>query len=220
MPRISALYGILIVIAMSIRLATRGLMLATAFALPGCAAFSPDAGMGVVAEVAQQGIGKDVVFVRNGEDAERAQAMVRSLLAKTLSGDAAVQVALLNNKGLQAAYNLLALAETELVEQSLPPNPTFAISRIAGTRARSASANTCSRAFACAREIPGFKRAATLRNEPTVSGSSGSQRSLPPRSRVSNSGAVTPTTVCTTPFSDSVLPMTPGSPPSRCVQKP
>lgn len=117
---------------MSIRLATRGLMLATAFALPGCAAFSPDAGMGVVAEVAQQGIGKDVVFVRNGEDAERAQAMVRSLLAKTLSADAAVQVALLNNKGLQAAYNLLALAETELVEQSLPPNPTFAISRIAG----------------------------------------------------------------------------------------
>ena len=117
---------------MSIRLATRGLMLAAVLALPGCAAFSPDAGMGVVAEVAQQGIGKNVVFVRNGEDAERAQAMVRSLLAKTLSADAAVQVALLNNKGLQAAYNLLALAETELVEQSLPPNPTFAISRIAG----------------------------------------------------------------------------------------
>lgn len=117
---------------MSIRLATRGLMLAAALALPGCAAFSPDAGMGVVAEVAQQGIGKDVVFVRNAEDAERAQATVRSLLAKTLSAEAAVQVALLNNKGLQAAYNVLALAETELVEQSLPPNPTFAISRIAG----------------------------------------------------------------------------------------
>ena len=117
---------------MSAGIVTRSFLLATAFALSGCAAFSPDAGMGVVAEVAQQGIGKDVVFVRNGEDAERAQAMVRSLLAKTLSADAAVQVALLNNKGLQAAYNVLALAETELVEQSLPPNPTFAISRIAG----------------------------------------------------------------------------------------
>jgi outer membrane protein TolC len=46
-----------------------------------------------------------------------------------------VQVALLNNKGLQAAYNELALAETDLIEQSLPPNPTFSISRISGNGA-------------------------------------------------------------------------------------
>ncbi|MFX4408647.1 hypothetical protein ABTA58_19945, partial [Acinetobacter baumannii] len=31
-----------------------------------------------------------------------------------------------------AAYNELALAETDLVQDSLPPNPTFSISRIAG----------------------------------------------------------------------------------------
>ena len=117
---------------MSIRIATRGLLLSATLALSGCAAFSPDTGMSVVTDITQHAIGKDVAFVRSGEDAERAQATVRRLLGRTLSVDAAVQVALLNNKGLQAAYNVLALAETELVEQSLPPNPTFSLSRIAG----------------------------------------------------------------------------------------
>lgn len=46
-----------------------------------------------------------------------------------------MQIALLNNKGLQAAYNELALAETDLVEQSLPPNPVFSVSRISGNGA-------------------------------------------------------------------------------------
>jgi outer membrane protein TolC len=109
--------------------------LLSTFALAGCAAFSPDGGMSVVADVTGQTIGRDVAFIRTGEDAERAQATIRRLLSRTLSADAAVQVALLNNKGLQAAYNVLALAETELVEQSLPPNPTFAVSRIAGNGA-------------------------------------------------------------------------------------
>lgn len=117
---------------MSTGIVTRSFLLATAFALSGCAAFSPDAGMSVVADFTGQTIGKEVAFVRTAEDAERAHATVRRLLGRSLSADAAVQVALLNNKGLQAAYNALALAETELVEQSLPPNPTFAVSRITG----------------------------------------------------------------------------------------
>ena len=106
--------------------------LLSTFALAGCAAFSPDGGMNAVADVTGQTIGRDVAFIRTGEDAERAQATIRRLLSRTLSADTAVQVALLNNKGLQAAYNVLALAETELVEQSLPPNPTFAVSRSVG----------------------------------------------------------------------------------------
>ncbi|MFX4612849.1 hypothetical protein ABTB11_19640, partial [Acinetobacter baumannii] len=44
-------------------------------------------------------------------------------------------VALLSNRGLQAAYNELALAEADLVQESLPPNPTFSISRISGNGA-------------------------------------------------------------------------------------
>ncbi len=121
---------------MSSRLATRATTLAFALAaalgLSACASFSPDSGMSVVSDVTGQTIGKDVAFVRAADDAARADSTVKRLLARALNVDAAVQIALLNNKGLQAAYNELALAETDLVEQSLPPNPAFSISRISG----------------------------------------------------------------------------------------
>ena len=124
---------------MSIRLMWRtpivALLLTAGIGLSGCASFSPDSGMSVVSDVAGQTIGKDTAFVRSADDAERAGGAVRRLLGRPLSADAAVQIALLGNKGLQAAYNELALAETDLVQQSLPPNPTFSISRISGNGA-------------------------------------------------------------------------------------
>lgn len=117
----------------------RGLLLAalglSAPGLAGCAAFSPDSGMSAVSDLTSQTIHKDVAFVRSPEGAEAASGTVRRLLSRTLSTDAAVQIALLNNKGLQAAYNELALAETDLVEQSLPPDPVFSVSRISGNGA-------------------------------------------------------------------------------------
>ncbi|MCK1546196.1 TolC family protein [Bradyrhizobium sp. 179] len=100
--------------------------------LAGCAAFSPDSGMTTVSELTNQSINKDVAFVRTTEGAGAVDGRVRQLLSRTLTADAAVQIALLNNKGLQAAYNELALAETDLVEQSLPPHPVFSISGISG----------------------------------------------------------------------------------------
>jgi outer membrane protein TolC len=106
-----------------------------AFGLSGCSSFSPDAGMSVVSDIAGRTIGKDVAFVRSSDDEARASEGVRRLLLRGLTVNAAVQIALLNNKSLQAAYNDLALAETDLVQQSLPPNPTFSISSIAGDMA-------------------------------------------------------------------------------------
>jgi outer membrane protein TolC len=124
---------------MSIQLTTRApkivLALTAALGLSACASFSPDSGMAVVSDVTGQTIGKEVAFVRTADDSERAVSAVRRQLGRALSAEAAVQIALLNNKGLQAAYNELALAETDLVEQSLPPNPTFSISRISGNGA-------------------------------------------------------------------------------------
>ncbi len=106
--------------------------LLSALALSGCATFSPDKGMSVVAGVTGATIKKDVVAVRSDEQAGWARDATQRLLRRPLTVDTAVQIALLNNKGLQAAYNELALAEADMVEQSLPPNPTFSISRIAG----------------------------------------------------------------------------------------
>lgn len=110
----------------------RSLLVLGALGLSGCAAFSPDGGMTTVSELTSQTIRKDVAFVRTAEGASAVDARVHQLLSRTLSAETAVQVALLNNKGLQAAYNELALAETDLVEQSLPPNPVFSVSRISG----------------------------------------------------------------------------------------
>src|SRR5436190_3053145 len=104
--------------------------LASAMLLSGCAWFSPDAGMGVVATIAQQELKKDAAAIRSPEEAEAAGATVRRLLGRRLTGDAAVQIALLNNRGLQAAYDEVAIADAERVGQSLPPNPTYSWRRI------------------------------------------------------------------------------------------
>jgi outer membrane protein TolC len=119
-------------------LRSRLVLLIPVLSLSGCASFSPDGGMTVVSDVASQTIKKDVAFVRSADDAARVGGTVKRLLARPLMADTVVQVALLSNKGLQATYNELALAETSLVEQSLPPNPTFALSRISGDGASEA----------------------------------------------------------------------------------
>jgi outer membrane protein TolC len=108
------------------------LVLTISLFLSGCATFSSDGGMSTVAAIADGTIRKDVVAIRSSDDAHIADDSVKRLLRQTLSVESAVQVALLNNRGLQAAYNELALAETDLVQDSLPPNPTFSISRISG----------------------------------------------------------------------------------------
>jgi outer membrane protein TolC len=98
--------------------------------LSGCTWFAPDAGMGVVTTIAQQELNKDATAIRSPEEAEAASARIRRLLGRPLTADAAVQIALLNNRGLQAAYDELAIADAERVGQSLPPNPTFSWRRI------------------------------------------------------------------------------------------
>jgi outer membrane protein TolC len=111
------------------------IVLLSAFLLSGCATLSPDGGMNVVAKVAGETINKDVVSIRTEDDVEWAKGAVKGLLRRSLTVDAVVQIALLNNRGLQASYNELALAEAGMVQESLPPNPTFSIFRIAGNGA-------------------------------------------------------------------------------------
>jgi outer membrane protein TolC len=106
---------------------------ASAVLLSGCASFSPDGGMGVVTATVSQDLGKEAVALRTPEDTVFARAATVRLLSRPLSADAAVQIALLNNRGLQAAYNELAIAEARAVEGSLPPNPSLSLTRIAGS---------------------------------------------------------------------------------------
>ena len=101
-------------------------VLTVAVPLGACAWFSPDGGMNTVAGIADETLRKDVIAIRSAEDAAVARTRIDQLLRRPLTVEAAVQVALLNNRGLQAAYNELSLAEADMVEASLPPNPTFA----------------------------------------------------------------------------------------------
>jgi len=107
-----------------------GLLVGCAILLGGCKTFSPDGGMGPVAGFIGGTLNKDVVAVRTVEDDIRAQDAVVRLLKRPLTADAAVQVALLNNRGLQAAYNELGVAEAVMVANSRPPAPTFSISNV------------------------------------------------------------------------------------------
>jgi outer membrane protein TolC len=100
--------------------------------LSGCAAFSSDGGMTPVALFADATLQKDMLVIQDSDDAKNAQDAVQRLKRRTLTAESAVQIALLNNRGLQAAFNELAIAEAAMVGDSLPPNPTFSISRIAG----------------------------------------------------------------------------------------
>ena len=101
-----------------------------AMSLAGCTSFSPDAGMDVVSQITGAALAQDAHRVDTEDAAEVARNRVRRLLASPLSADAAVQVALLNNRGLQAAYNELGIAEAVRVQANLPPSPTFSLSRI------------------------------------------------------------------------------------------
>ena len=113
--------------ALSVVIAAAGL------ALGACATFSPDGGMTFVAEHTAGILGKDAVKIRTEDDSAAAQARVRSLLSKPLTADAAVEIALLNNRALQAAYNELGASEAEMVEASLPPAPSLSLSNMTGT---------------------------------------------------------------------------------------
>jgi len=103
---------------------------ATAAALlGGCASFSPDGGFDTVQSLAKERTGKDVKWIRSDADADSVQRLVAELLASPLSVDDAVQIALLNNRGLQATYAELGISEADLVQAGRMTNPHLAFLR-------------------------------------------------------------------------------------------
>jgi len=108
---------------------------AAALLLAGCASFSPDGGFGQVEQLTQQRSGQQPSYQRRSEDAGQAAARVAELLKQPLSADSAVQVALLNNRDLQARYAELGLAEADLVRAGRLANPRLGFGRLSGNGA-------------------------------------------------------------------------------------
>jgi outer membrane protein TolC len=104
-----------------------------ALLLSACQTFSSDGGMDVVAGIAEPALDTRIGAIRTEDDAAAARVSLDRILGRPLTADAAVQVALLNNRGLQASYDELAAAEARMVGESLPPNPSVSLVRIAGS---------------------------------------------------------------------------------------
>ncbi len=103
---------------------------ATVLTLAGCASMSPDGRYGEVRALAQARSAQALPATAPGAGAAGQQ--VADLLAKPLTPDAAVSIALLNNRSLQADYAELGLAEADLVQAGRLPNPGFGFSRLKG----------------------------------------------------------------------------------------
>jgi outer membrane protein TolC len=100
--------------------------------LSGCASFSRDQGMDAVSGMTYASLQLKVSAQKSDDDIAAAQQTVAALLTRPLRTETAVQIALLNNRDLQAAYSELGIAEAARVQASLPPNPRFNVSRVAG----------------------------------------------------------------------------------------
>lgn len=114
----------------AVRPRLRLVVLLTAVAtFAGCASFSPDGGFSSVEQAAKDRLGKEVRWVRTPADQDGIDQRVGELLAKPLSPDDAVQISLLNNRGLQASFQELGITEAEVVQAGRLPNPVFSFGR-------------------------------------------------------------------------------------------
>jgi len=105
---------------------------AAALALTGCASFSPDGGAGQVSELTKERAGQTVTFQRSQSDIDAAKSRVDELLKQPLTPDSAVEIALLDNRGLQARFSELGIAEADRVRAGRLANPSFGFGRLAG----------------------------------------------------------------------------------------
>lgn len=95
--------------------------------LSGCASFSSDGGLDGVKAVTQRHIQQEVVWPKTEIAQNAVTAHVNELLKKTIDVESAVQIALLNNKGLQASLYELGISEADIVQAGRLPNPKLSM---------------------------------------------------------------------------------------------
>lgn len=87
-----------------------------------------DAGFSSVANQVADTNRKQTVWVQDAQEAEAVAQRVHQLVHKrTINAGTAIQVALLNNKGLQSAYADIGLSAAQVWQEALPENPKVSI---------------------------------------------------------------------------------------------
>ena len=99
-------------------------------ALAGCASFSQDGGFNAVEQLTKERVGQAPNYQRTTEQADSAKTRVTELLKQPLTADSAVEIALLNNRDLQASYADLGIAESDLVRAGRLASPSFRFGRL------------------------------------------------------------------------------------------
>lgn len=102
--------------------------------LGACASIAQDNGFATVQDFTRDTLKKDVRWIKSDEDVRITEDQIATILKEPLTVDGAVQLALLNNRGLQAAFYGLGISAAQMVEAITPPNPTFSFSRLKGER--------------------------------------------------------------------------------------
>jgi cobalt-zinc-cadmium efflux system outer membrane protein len=100
------------------------MMTGVVLALTACAPkVEKGAGFEDVSSTVQQRLGQRVVWNQGTEGDKAAEKAVQALMRQPLGVEEAVQIALLNNTGLQATYEELGVAQAEVVQAGLLKNP-------------------------------------------------------------------------------------------------
>ena len=95
---------------------------ATALLLGGCVNVPKDAGFSDVSAASKDRTGYAVAWTRGATEDAAADSLTRVLLVDPLTVDRAVQVAMLNNRTLQANFETLGIARGQLINASLFAN--------------------------------------------------------------------------------------------------
>jgi outer membrane protein, heavy metal efflux system len=96
-----------------------------ALLLSACASTSPKPAFQDTARLVELRTGRRIIWNQGGADEAAVARMVRDLISRELTVDSAIQIALLNNKSLQATYEDLSIGQADLVQAGLLRNPVF-----------------------------------------------------------------------------------------------
>jgi outer membrane protein TolC len=106
-----------------------------ALVLGGCASSVVDQNFDSVRQLSQERLGSPVQWLNSDAARQQAQADVDALLAKPLTGDDAVRIALAHSPALQAMLYEAAAGSAAATQSARLPNPVFAFERMVRNQA-------------------------------------------------------------------------------------
>lgn len=99
------------------------LILIVAIGLSGCTQLSAEQSFLEVSDNVLERTGRKILWNTGSPEDLQAQDVMKSVLSRSLTAKNAIQLALLNNKELQASYTKLGIAQADLVQAGLLRNP-------------------------------------------------------------------------------------------------